>query len=690
MFYLQIVNGMYYKNEAQKKLIRVNSIMAPRGEILDRYGKVLANNRPAFTVEITKTTDDEDVLNNSLQQIIEIFQKNNDKYKDNLPILSDKFVFGSDSELIMWKKKYGISPNSTPNEAFVELRKKYHIDKELQNEDAKKVVALRYEMSEQGYNSFKSVVLAFDVSKETISEIEERHQQFPGVNVVVNPIRNYPNGSLASQVLGYIGNINEKELEGLSSLGYKYSDIVGKDGIESTSEVYLKGTNGKKFVETDLSGRFSQSLENQKPVQGGKVVLTIDKDIQLVAETALEETIKKIKSGGFSKTYSDVKGGVALAIDVNTGEILALANYPNYNPGIFSKGISLKEWQDINNDSLRPLFNRAISGKYAPGSTFKMVTALAALENGTITADEKILDKGKYDFYKDYQPACWIWNSSHGTHGYVNVTDALKVSCNYYFYEIGRRLGIERLYEYASKFGLNQKTGIELKGEVTGIVASPTSREQLYNFNKYLYPNKVWYPGDTLQASIGQSDSAVTPIEMASYISILANGGTKYQLHIIKSEKSFDEKQIFTEKSSDIISTIDIKDVNYRAVIEGMRQVANDESGTAYSTFAGFPIEIAAKTGTSQTGIGGKSPHGWFVGFAPFDKPQIAVVVLIENGGSGGYSAPVAKEIFAQYFGLNKEPLLEDNADINSSDLNIEDLPNQIINEGISEPQIID
>lgn len=649
LFTLQVVNGAYYNQESEKRLLRVNIINAPRGEILDRFGRVLANNRPGFTIEISKTKTDDKTINNVLLEIIKICEKNNETYKDNLPIvLPFQFSFNQQTnEEKTWKKKYEISLNSSPEQAFLELKTKYKIDSVLKDDVARKIMTLRYEMSEQGYNSFKNVILAFDVSKETVGEIEERRLQLPGINIGVVPIRNYPNGSLASHVLGYIGQINQDELQKFTKEkgNYDQNDIVGKQGIEKYSEVYLKGKDGKNYVEADLSGKLSRSLENLASEPGGKIVLTIDEELQKVAETSLEANINKIRTGPYEKGR-DVKGGAAIAVDVNTGEILALASYPNFNPSIFSKGITAQEWNKLQSDPLTPLFNRAISGGYAPGSTFKMITATAGLEENKVSTTETIEDTGIYKYYQDYQPACWLWRQSHQTHGFVNVSEAIKVSCNVYFYELGRRLGISEIGEYASLFGLNNKTNIEISGEIQPMIASPELKRKLHG--------ATWYDGDTLQTAIGQSDSSVTPISMASYISTLANGGTQYQLHLVKSQKSFDEKQIYTENSLKKIKEINIKPENLKAILEGMKSVAGEEGGTAYNTFKDFIPQVAGKTGTSQTGIAGRSPHAWFVGFAPFDKPQIAIVILIENGGSGSFTTPVAKDIFAEYFGFNQ------------------------------------
>lgn len=669
LFTLQIVKGQYYRGESEKKLLRINTIEAPRGEILDRFNKVLANSRAGFIVRITKTKIDDDELNTALLETVKILEKNKETYKDNLPInIPFQFLFNSPKEEEVWKKKHKITLSLNAKQTFAELRVKYKIDTKVNDNDARKMLALRYEMSEQGYQSYKSVDLAYDVSKETISEIEERHNKLPGISIAVIPIRNYPNGALGAHILGYISKINQNELDKLTNVSdeqkllkeYGQNDIVGKNGIEGYSEVYLKGIDGKKFVESDVNGGLARSLEKD-PVPGGKVTLTIDMELQKIAENALKDTITKISDGGFKDKHSDVKGGAAIAVNVNTGEILALANYPNFDPGVFSKGVSIREWNRLNNDPLKPLFNRALTGAYPPGSTFKMITAMGALEEGKITPTELIEDKGVYTHYEKNGPACWLWRQSNETHGFINVSDALKVSCNYYFYEIGRRLGIEKIGEYAARFGLGQKTNIEISGEIKGAVASISGREK--NGGK-------WYPGNTLQAAIGQSDTSVTPISVASYISTLANGGTRYQLHIIKDQKSYDGTEVYTDNSSlKILEQLNFKTENLKAIFNGMKSVADEQGGTAYSTFKDFPIVVAGKTGSAQTGISGQSAHAWFTGFAPIEKPEIAVVVLIENGGSGGYTAPVAKEIFAQYFKVNQTPIDEPVADNKNTEI---------------------
>ena len=414
----------------------------------------------------------------------------------------------------------------------------------------------------------------------------------------------------------------------------------------------------------DSKGRITGSEEVQESKMGDSVVLTIDLDLQRKAEEVLEKYINKIQTGGFAETYEDAKAGALVVLDVETSEVLAMASYPSYNPSEFTDGISNSEYAKYFSNEDKPMFNRAIQGTYSPGSTFKMITAIAGLESGAVGLSETIYDKGQYD--KGHKPACWIWTGYRGSHGNVDAETALKVSCNYYFYEIAYRMGIDKLAEYVKKFGLGVKTGIELIGEVSGTIAS---REYINNLSAKDGKSRVWMIGDTLSAAIGQSYNSFTPIQMAYYIATLANGGVKNELTILKQVissdgevkdreevlKVVDEK---TGKTTVETGDLGISDDVIDTVFEGMRSVTSDRGGTAYSTFSSFPIEVAGKTGTATASSG--SPNAWFVGFAPYDDPEIAVACVIEHGGHGAYTAPAVKEVMEEYFGYNNNNIDED------------------------------
>ena len=411
-----------------------------------------------------------------------------------------------------------------------------------------------------------------------------------------------------------------------------------------------------------VDGTVTGETVTEEPEQGSTVVLTIDSKLQEVAETALRNNIEKIRNGGFSGTY-DAQGGCVVVIDVKSGEILAMASNPDYNPNAWVGGISVADYNEIREKN--SLFNKAISGSYAPGSIFKMVTALAGLETGAISITERINDTGIYTRYRDYQPRCWYYTTYHRGHGNLNVSGAIQHSCNYFFYEVGYRIGIETLDRYARYFGLGLKTGIELPSETAGTLASPEVATEL---------NETWSAGQTLAAAIGQSYNSFSPLQMAKYIAMVANGGNKINPTIVKrilnadgTESSKTEiNQYVKEKlglEDEQTEDLTFSQENIAAVLEGMRSVT-EEGGTASSVFRNFDIEVGGKTGSAEVG---SNVNAWFAGFAPFNDPEIAVVVMVENGGHGFYTAEVAREIIAEYFGMNinSTEIQEDNQAIN-------------------------
>jgi len=650
LVYLQVVLGEEYREASEKKLLSSVPIKAPRGEILDRYGRPLVSNRTGFSVQIKKTDISSQELNNMIYNLILLFEKEGISYIDSLPISSPPFTFlfddtndiSKEQKEIEWKLNMKIPSEATADETVNLLGEKYDIDKAYDPESVRKIAGIRYEMEKRGFGRNTPFVFATDVSPGIVTKLEEQHLDFPGVNVVTEPIREYVNGELAAHILGRVGIIYKEEYEQLKSKGYGMNDILGKDGVEKIFEEYLRGKDGTSSIEQNIEGKLTQVLTSKPPVPGNNVLLTIDAEIQAVAEKSLKETIANIQQLGQKdrkKNGADASSGAVVAIDVNSGEIIAMATYPTYNPARFNE-----EYSQMYKDPLKPMFNRAIGGAYAPGSTFKMLTAIAALEEGIITPNDRIRDEGIYRYYApSYQPVCWVWDDYGRTHGLINVSDALKVSCNYFFYDVGRRLTITKLNEYAKLFGLGETTGIELTGESPGILAGPESKKKLRN--------EQWYPGDTLQASIGQSFNMFTPIQLASYVSTIANGGKRYKVHLLKSVRTDKEGKIVKEQLPEVINEIKLKHENWKAVMEGMRSVTED--GTASNVFQNFPIAVGGKTGTAQVPKG--SANAVFVAFAPYDNPQIAVAVVVEHGAHGNYIAPIARDIIAAYMGLDKQ-----------------------------------
>lgn len=656
LFNLQIVNGKEYRETSNTRLSRETVIKAARGSIKDRTGNLLVTTKMGFNIELYKTKINTTTLNKTILNTIKILENNNDKYINNLPISIEPFKFTIDDEesQVNWKKENDIKEDATPEQCFYELKEKYKIEQDNILE-AYKIMVVRYEISRNGYSSIRPVTIAKDVSRESAVKLGEQSIYFPGISATNEPMVSYPSGSLASHILGYVGNITETELDGREDT-YGINDVIGKVGIQYVFEEYLRGKDGIKQLDMSVDGTITDEYITQEAVAGSDVILTIDANLQAATEKALANNIKKIAGGGFSKR-SDAKAGAAVVMNVKTGEILAMASYPDYEPELFVNGISQKKLDEYNKGD--NIFNRAISGVYAPGSTFKMITAIAGLETGVITPTEKINDIGVYK--KAHEPACWIWNSYGMSHGWLNVTEAITHSCNYFFYEVGYRATIDNIAKYAKYYGLGEKTNVELPMEEKGIVATRDKAKER---------GDEWQIGETLSAAIGQSYNSYTPIQMAKYISMLANGGEPIDVTIVKSINDVNGNQVSKEDITKFVNAklgltkekkenLNIKKENIDAILKGMKGVTSEEGGTAYSTFANFNIELGGKTGSAQTDVQGKI-NGWFVGFAPYEEPEIAVVILVENAGSGSYTAEVARDILQEYFGMNMEKVEED------------------------------
>jgi len=667
LFNLQIVNGEEYRQTSNTKLTRESILEADRGNIKDSSGVKLATVDTQSSVELYKTKIDNETLNNTILNLINILNANGDTYVDNFLVDINPYRFKLESEDSQkkWKKANNIDENASAEETFNYFKDKYKISTD-NVEDARKIMAIRYEISYKGYSNTKSIQIAKNISLNSMNQITEQNSKFPGATITENSKRVYTLGNTASHVIGRIGMIEDSELKEYDSR-YDQNDMVGKSGIEYIFEKYLKGTNGVKQIDMDVNGTTTDEYISKEAVAGSDIILTIDSKLQAITEEALKANIEKIASGGFGRVYG-ADAGSAVVLNVKTGEVIAMASYPDYNPSDFANGIDTNTWNYYINGETKPLENKAISMNYSPGSTFKMVTALAGLETGAITTTEKINDTGVYPYA--HHPVCWYYTSYHSGHGRLNVSQAIQHSCNYFFYEVGKRIGIDTLAKYAYYLGLGHKTGIELNGEANGNLASS---------QRAVEENRQWYLGETLSAAIGQSYNTFTPLQMAKYVAMVANGGKKIDVTIVKSIVNADGSEVprneyesyVNEKlglTEDDTEELNFSQENINAVLEGMRGVTSESGGTAYSTFKDFDIEIGGKTGSAQTGIEGKT-NAWFVGFAPFDDPEIAIVVFVRNGGHGGYTAEVAKEIIAQYFGMNTTQVTEDTTAIPSVEI---------------------
>lgn len=776
---LQIVKGDYYKNRAENIRTRTLTIDAPRGPIVDKYGRALAGNQMSYSVDILKADLPKSNVNEIALTVLNIIERNGDTIKDDIPILINPIRFTFTDDEAAWKAKYNIPANATAQEAFKKIRLDNHIPDEMvdieaydmlvqqygielpfnvddfqfsfkkdelkwkksrkfdenasaeeifnklasdyeiprkQNgdpngytdDDVKRLISIRSLLSQNVYKAYEPVEIASDISEQTRAQLEESKIFLPGIEIIQKPIREYPNGDFASHILGYMSKIGA-ELESLADKGYGAQDMIGKSGIEASMEQYLKGKDGWKQIEVDASGAMIDTVDEEEPIPGDTVFLTIDNKVQKVAEDALKQTMETIQKGDASKgvtAYPNATTGAVVAIDVNSGRILALASEPKFDPNLFASGISSKDWktlQPISSEQYtpRPLINNAISSALPPGSTLKMLTGMAGLETKSISPTEIINDLGPYrgpnNVLGSYGPSCAIWKSSGRTHGAVNIVKAIQVSCNYFFFEVGRRVGGDTFEQYAKNLGFGERTGIELPGEARGTIGGPAYKQAVYE--KYLtnyltyklklddntkqevvklfhsdssvsdirkqlkdlgitdYSSKEkiiqyitesrWKLYDMIQAAIGQGYNTMTPIQMADYIATIANGGTRYKPYLVDRVVSYDGVTKLA-KSPEIVGKINVSQNTLDWLKQGMYSVVNTPAGTAYREFSGLNVVAAAKTGTAQSGTG-YSNHAWTVAYAPYDKPQIAVAVVVTQGGHGNYVAPVARAIIEQY-----------------------------------------
>ncbi len=662
LFNLQIVKGKEYREQSNTRLTRESILQPARGEILDRSGNILVTSTQKFNLELYRSKIDTDTLNTTILNIVNVLDKYQIGYTDSFPIKINPFEYTiSGQTLESWKKNNDIDETASAEDAFNTFTKKYKIKNEDISE-IRKIIAIRYAISREGYSSTKSLTIAKDISREALSEFSENSNDFPGISISVEPIRKYNEGTLASHILGYASKISEQEYKNNKD-EYSQNDIIGKTGIESIFEKYLRGKKGIKQIDMAVDGTITAEVIAKEAVSGSDVILTLNSELQRVAEQVLAENVEKIRNGGFGKVY-DAKGGSCVVMNVNTGEVLAMASYPNYNVQSLSDGsISNEEWSGYLNNELHPLINRTIESAYEPGSIFKMITAIAGLESQNISLTERINDTGQYIKYGERRN-CWYYTDYHVGHGWLNVVGAIQKSCNYFFYETADRMGIDVLEKYAKYFGLGVKTGIELSSEVSGTVASKEYAKSI---------GQNWNPGDTINASIGQGYNRFTPLQMAKYISMIANGGNDIDVSIVKSIKNADGTEVTREEIDKFVEeklgikneekeNINIKQEYIKAVKEGMKSVTSDTSGTAYVRFKNFDIEVGGKTGSAEAGRdknGKDIVNAWFAAFAPYNDPEIAVVVMVENGGHGNYTAEAVRNVMAEYFGMNTQNVIE-------------------------------
>ncbi len=504
---------------------------------------------------------------------------------------------------------------------------------DMSTRDARALAGILYELNlrSSGVYQANEYVFAQDVDIDFITRVKEN--SLTGVVIEPTTVRQY-HTTYAAHLLGQVTPIYPEEVEYYTSLDldgdgvadYSLNDTVGRGGVEQAFESYLRGVSGVRTVERNTSGKIVSETWLDEPKPGDNVVLTLDINLQAYVENTLATAIPQID------VEEAVGGGACVILDVDTSEVLACASYPTFDPAKYNSNFN-----EYASDPLEPLFNRALQGTFAPGSTFKMVTAIAGLEEGIITPTTEIKDEGIYKYYSSPQPRCWIYNTNGGNHGSINVSEAIEVSCNYFFYEVGRLVGIDTLVDYATRFGLGQKTGLEL-AESQGVMASPEYTESM---------GGTWYEGSVLSVAIGQESSQFTPIQLANYIATLVNGGSRNATHLLKEVKSSDFSQVLYTKEPELLSTIEIKDENLEAVKAGMLALTTE--GSVSRHFADLPFQVGAKTGSAQVD-GQVEANAVFVCFAPYDDPEVAMALVVQRGGSGSELGAMAADILSYYF----------------------------------------
>lgn len=625
---LQLIDGAEYRTQSLTRVVTKTVEEAARGEILDRYGLPLVQNKMVLSVYLDLNICKD--VNGTLTSMTEVFHSYAQDYTDDLPIsLTEPYIYTEEklsAEFLDFLSKRKIDSASTAEQAMEGLVKYYKLE-DLSPSSARSVIGVRYSMFRAGSPSVYP--FASDVPIEVVTALKERGEDLVGVEISSGYTRVYTEENFASHVLGYMGPISAKEYEARQEQGYSLTDSIGKDGIEKICEDYLRGKDGYRYIEVNSSGAVTSELDGKSAVSGFDVILTIDKNMQQITEDSLASAVEGAKklNGETSATAA-----AAVFLDVKTGEILSLASYPDYNLSTF-----YQDYATLSQAKDSPYVNRAVSGAFPPGSTWKVITAIAGLEEGIITRNTTYRCTGRYTYFSDYQPTCYESN----VHGVVNVESALQKSCNCFFYEVGRQLGSDKLAEYAARFGFGSKTGIELSGEVSGSIASKTAREKA---------GGIWNPGENLMAAIGQSDNSVTPLQLACMVAAVANDGVQNKPYLIRSITNRDTGET-KETQSTVTGNLGISSQTLDAVKSGMFKVVNETGGTVASYFRDFDIvTVAAKSGTAEYATG--HPSVLVAGYAPAKDPKIAFAVVVEHGGKGGnaYTSQVVKDVLSYYF----------------------------------------
>ena len=657
LYKLQIIEGEANYNRSSELTNTERVVTAARGNIYDRYGRTLVSNEETYNLKIdTDKLFANDDPNSVILELVHMVQGYGDEYTDDLPItMTPPFEYDPDMTAIQrtmldaYYVRQEIDPNSTAVELMSYMRTRYNIDNSYSAEEMRIIAGVRYSINVRYAVNTADYIFVEDASMKLISSIMEN--KLVGIEVERAYSRKYGT-EYAAHILGYTGLMTQEEYEKYSLLNYSTDAMVGKDGVEYAFENYLHGKDGKVIETRNSAGTVLATVYEEEPEPGNHVYLTIDSVLQEQTERILANGVSILKQniaqkraegtarGDYNVDLKDeITGAAAVVVNVKTGEPLAMASWPTYNVATI-----LEDYQDLLEAENAPLFNRTLMGNYAPGSTFKPCTAIAALTMGIVNTEDKIKCEGVYTRYaaEGYAPECWIWNSTkdHLTHPEENVTTAIRDSCNYYFYSIGNYLGVDDLGKFAANFGLGEYSGIELV-EAKGNMSNQA--------NHMDYAGTEWRIGDTLQAAIGQSDSVFTPIQMAEYCATVANSGTRYSASILKSIRNYDYSEKLYDREPTVMSTVESAEYNWAAVHDGMWQVLNDYINEKnVNVWVDCQWRVAGKTGTAQKGEGIQN-DGIFMCYAPYKDPEVAIFVVVERGGAGADVQFIARHIMDAY-----------------------------------------
>lgn len=616
-------------------------VTAARGEILDRNGKVLIGNRASYNLTlIYAIVFSAENPNENLRKLTNLCNELGLEMTDHFPVTMEKpYTYTTNEYSSTWNSYFktflderGWDSDISAPQLIRRLKDTYHLPADWTEEETRRVISIRYELDLRRWTSLPTYVLLNDVDSVSLAAITELN--IPGVNVETSTVRQY-NTTYAAHILGRIGLMNAEEYEIYKEKDYAMDAYVGKEGLEKAFEDELHGTDGLRVTTISADGTVLEEYYKTVPQAGKNIELTIDIDLQKVSEDALKAHILSLREDD-----GDAEGGAVVVQQVKTGQILACASYPTFDPATYSQ-----KYNELLETDFAPLYNRALQAAYPPGSTYKMVTTIASIDSGTIGRWVEIEDKGIYRRFEDvgYTPRCMLYTTAGATHGYVNAMEALAVSCNYYFYEVGYQTGITKIDEVAKALGLGEATGVELD-ESVGRRANAETKKLLYSKG---YDG--WYDADTVAAAIGQSENRFTPMQLACYTSALANHGTRYKATFLQRVLSSDYSELLYESTPVVASQLNISDEAYAAYTEGMRLSVTWANGTSHYYLGDYDVAVCAKTGTAEHG-GNGSDNAAYVLYAPADDPQIAIAVYVEKGTPGSRLAKVARAILDAYF----------------------------------------